>query len=357
MLHPVTDRGTGKRGIGMTAKWVRYRQALLVVFLLIAISIPMGTNVPHVAAAAGATLTIASVSGLPGQQVQVPVSVDTGGVAISGLQVNLGYDGATLTSPVGSAGPMLPESWTFQSNSPSPGDMRFLAIDLSGEAQALSGVVFTVAFTISADATAGDVPVDVALVTMHDGSGVALDVTANSGIVTVVVNQPPAAEAGPDITIISAFPATGSLNASASNDDLPNPTGSLSFAWSLVSGPGPVTFSDSEALSSLVTVPEPGTYVIRLTVSDGQFSAFDDLTITAQRLYGDASLTGTFGIPDVLLVIDWLIGRLDQPAPGVEAFLATDVDGDSLITISDVIWMIHKLVGKIELFPVETPSV
>ena len=101
-MHRGTSPRTGKRGIVKTAKQVGYRLALLVVFLLIAIAIPMASNVPHSAAAAGATLAVGSVAGEAGQQVQVPISVDTGGVAITGLQVNLVYDGAKLSSPVGS---------------------------------------------------------------------------------------------------------------------------------------------------------------------------------------------------------------------------------------------------------------
>ena len=200
-------------------------------------------------------------------------------------------------------------------------------------------------------------PVNVALVDIWESSSVAMVVTATGGGVTVVVNQPPTVAAGPDITITFASPATGSLNANASDDGWPNPPASLTLAWSTVSGPGPVTFSDSGALNSQVTVSKAGTYVIRLTVGDGQFLVTDDLTFTAQRLHGDASLSGTFGISDVLLVIDWLVGKVAEPAPVEEAFLAADVDGDSLITLSDVIRMIHKLVGKIELFPVEIGAV
>ena len=80
-MHRGTSPRTGKRGIVKTAKRVGYRGALLVVFLLIVIAIPMKSSGPDVAAAAGATSTAAAVSVQPGRQVQVPVSVDTGGVA------------------------------------------------------------------------------------------------------------------------------------------------------------------------------------------------------------------------------------------------------------------------------------
>ena len=251
MLRLTKSKRIGQRGISQTGKPLKYRHALLLVFLLIAVSLPMEINSPHLAAAAGATLTVAAASGQPGEQVQVPVLVDTGGVAIQGLQVNVDFPGASLTNPVGSAGTMLPEPWIFQSNSPAPGELRFVAIDPTGVGQALDGAVFMMAFTISADATAGDVPVNLALVDMLDSSSVAQDVIANGGVITVIVNQPPSVEAGADITITFASPATGSLNAIASDDGLPNPPASLTLAWTMVSGPAPATFSDSGALNSL----------------------------------------------------------------------------------------------------------
>ena len=45
-----------------------------------------------------------------------------------------------------------------------------------------------------------------------------------------------------------------------------------------------------------------------------------------------------------------------MPAPGTEAFLAADVDGDSVVEMGDLIWMVNKLVGKIAQFPVESSS-
>jgi len=69
------------------------------------------------------------------------------------------------------------------------------------------------------------------------------------------------------------------LEATATDDGRPNPPAALSTAWSKVSGPGTVTFGDSNALNTTVRFFANGTYVLRLTADDSQLSAFDELTV------------------------------------------------------------------------------
>ena len=97
--------------------------------------------------------------------------------------MNLVFDGKTLTHPEGSAGFDLPPRWTFASNSPDPGDLRFLALDFVS--QPFSGLVFTATFTIDAAATAGDVAVIVALEEVRDVSNLEMSLGVTDGVVTV----------------------------------------------------------------------------------------------------------------------------------------------------------------------------
>ncbi len=90
-------------------------------------------------------------------------------------------------------------------------------------------------------------------------------------------NQPPTASAGPPRTI--TLPATATLNGSVSDDGKPNPPGALTITWSKVSGPGSVTFSPPNAASTTASFSAPGIYVLRLSVSDSQLSASDDVLI------------------------------------------------------------------------------
>jgi RHS repeat-associated protein len=94
--------------------------------------------------------------------------------------------------------------------------------------------------------------------------------------VTVLLNQPPTANAGPDQEI--TLPGVSILNGIATDDGLPRGSVLETF-WSSVSGPGPVVFPDATQLNTTAIFSVPGTYVLRLTASDGKLSASDELTI------------------------------------------------------------------------------
>ncbi len=111
----------------------------------------------------------------------------------------------------------------------------------------------------------------------------AVDQSSNETTVTITVtrevppNQSPTAAAGADQTI--ALPNTASLNGSATDDGLPAGS-TLTTTWSKVSGPGTVTFADLNAVSTTASFSTHGTYILRLTASDGDLSASDDVTVT-----------------------------------------------------------------------------
>ena len=114
--------------------------------------------------------------------------------------------------------------------------------------------------------------------------------------VTVLLNQPPTANAGPDQEI--TLPGAALMNGTATDDGLPR--GSvLETIWSFVSGPGPVVFPDATLLNATAIFTVPGTYVLRLTASDGKLSASDEMTVVvkpkpfAERTYTlDADFDG-----------------------------------------------------------------
>lgn len=89
-------------------------------------------------------------------------------------------------------------------------------------------------------------------------------------------NAAPTVSAGADRTASASSPIT--LAGSVSDDGLPS--GTLTSTWSKVSGPGTVTFADARKPGTMATFSATGTYVLRLTASDGALSASDDLTIT-----------------------------------------------------------------------------
>jgi hypothetical protein len=91
-------------------------------------------------------------------------------------------------------------------------------------------------------------------------------------------NQPPVVNAGSDQTI--TLPSTASLAGSVSDDGLApgNPTPTVT--WTKVSPAGStVTFGTPNAVNTTVTFSAAGTYVLRLTASDGVLSTSDDITV------------------------------------------------------------------------------
>jgi len=97
-------------------------------------------------------------------------------------------------------------------------------------------------------------------------------------------NRSPVVNAGPDQSLTGTnFPLAVALNGTATDDGLPNPPGALALAWSQVSGPGTVWFSNPSQSNTTVNSPGVGTYVLRLTADDGALQASDDSTVIIQR--------------------------------------------------------------------------
>jgi K319L-like, PKD domain len=97
-------------------------------------------------------------------------------------------------------------------------------------------------------------------------------------------NQPPSVNAGPDQAIV--LPTAATLDGTVSDDGLPSPP-SLTSTWSRTSGPGTVTFANPSAVDTTASFTTAGTYVLRLTASDGVLTSFDELTVTANQAGGN----------------------------------------------------------------------
>ncbi len=91
-------------------------------------------------------------------------------------------------------------------------------------------------------------------------------------------NQGAAVHAGGDFHAATMIPAqlTGTLN----DDGLPDPPGTATTAWQVLSGPGPVDIADPSDPLSAVTFAAPGIYALRLLAGDGALTTFDDVMVT-----------------------------------------------------------------------------
>jgi len=102
-------------------------------------------------------------------------------------------------------------------------------------------------------------------------------------------NEPPYVSAGPDQTIV--LPAPVLLNGVAVDDGLPN--GTLVTSWSVVSGPGTVTFSNASSAVTTASFSMAGTYVLQLAANDSALVSTSNVTITAGKLDGHGGYKGT----------------------------------------------------------------
>jgi hypothetical protein len=96
-------------------------------------------------------------------------------------------------------------------------------------------------------------------------------------ISVTAVNDAPIVSAGPD-WFISLPTNSVTLQGSVSDDEFPLASPDV-IAWSVVSGPGLVTFGTSNAAVTTATFSGPGIYVLRLTASDSLLTTSDDVEV------------------------------------------------------------------------------
>jgi PKD repeat protein len=132
-------------------------------------------------------------------------------------------------------------------------------------------------------------------------------------------NQPPVVNAGSNQTI--TLPAGATLNGVVTDDGLPAGA-AVTSTWSRFSGPGAVAFANAASPATTATFDQAGTYVLRLTASDTQSSAFSDVTIVV-------SLASPTNQPPVARTGGPYAGTTGQPI-AFNGAASTDADGDAL---------------------------
>jgi RHS repeat-associated protein len=126
--------------------------------------------------------------------------------------------------------------------------------------------------------------------------------SAEVTVTVLPINKPPIVSAGQNQTI--ELPSSAQLSGSATDDGLPS--GILNTWWSIVSGPGPVTFSNSSAPTTIASFSTAGTYVLQLNASDTQYTTSSDVTVTVVPVntppvvYAGSDFIASINIPATL---------------------------------------------------------
>ncbi len=91
------------------------------------------------------------------------------------------------------------------------------------------------------------------------------------------------------------------LNGSASNDI----AGTLTTAWSKISGPGTATFGNAASPATTVTFNQPGAYVLRLTATNSVAQDFAEISVTVAgnpKFFSDWQSLTWPGVSDVNII-------------------------------------------------------
>lgn len=167
-------------------------------------------------------------------------------------------------------------------------------IDLGPVQVALSGNFNDVT---SSKANVGD-----EILVMAKKSGSAFATVIHVGDSGNAPNAAPLVNAGADQSI--TLPSGANLSGAVSDDG--QPSGTLSVTWSVASGPGSVNFANANSASTFATFSQAGTYVLRLTASDGSLQTSDLVTIqvaaaapTNQAPNVNAGANQTISLPGV----------------------------------------------------------
>ena len=142
------------------------------------------------------------------------------------------------------------------------------------------------------------------ILTCTDGGRTESDRVTVRVFVLTSTNQSPKVNAGADQNI--TLPATANLSGTASDDGLPNPPSVLSYSWSKIWGPGTVMFGTSSVPNTTASFSAAGTYVLRLTASDGVLTSSDDLSVV---------VTYTYPSPPVPFDTGYALGAYYMPKP------------------------------------------
>ncbi|MFI4860268.1 MAG: PKD domain-containing protein, partial [Phycisphaerales bacterium JB063] len=161
-------------------------------------------------------------------------------------------------------------------------------------------------------------------------------------------NTAPTVNAGPDRTSVTS---NGRVTLAGSVGDADGDN--LTSVWSVVSAPGSVNFDNINSPTSQVTLTGEGTYVLRLTTTDGQASRSDNVSITIVSPDSPPPGGGGGG-SNTAPVVNAGPDRVSYTSNGrvTLAGSVSDVDGDNLSTQ----WSVVSAPGTVSFADSTSPT-
>ncbi|MEP7232654.1 MAG: PKD domain-containing protein [Ginsengibacter sp.] len=169
--------------------------------------------------------------------------------------------------------------------------------------------------------------------TVTDNNGATATDDINITVKAAGVNQPPVANAGPDVILV--LPANSvTLNGSGTDPD-----GTITkYAWAQVSGPSTSTISNTSTPQTTISNLVAGVYVFKLTVTDNNGATdLNQMQLTVKPGTGNQPPVADAG-PDVILVLPTnsvtINGVGTDPDGTITKYAWSQVSGPSTGTIS-----------------------
>jgi PKD repeat protein len=215
---------------------------------------------------------------------------------------------------------------------PTPSAVTQLWTEISGPGT----VTFAGATSAATTATFSVAGTYVLRLTASDGALSAFDEVTVTVTAAPPTNVAPAVNAGPNRNV--ALSASASLDGTVTDDGLPTPS-TVTQLWTEVSGPGDVTFAGATLVDTTATFSMAGTYVLRLTASDGALSAFDEVTVTVTASSTNVAPTVNAGPNQNVTLpasvsLDGTVTDDGLPTPSTVTQLWTEVSGPGDVTFA-----------------------
>lgn len=255
----------------------------------------------------------------------VPPNANAGSNRDTATGDTVTLDGTASNDPDGKPQP-LSYLWSFDAV---PEESELADEDIANRDQAAAG------FTPDVDG------MYILSLTVSDGDATSTDTVE---ITAKTENLAPNANAGPDMTV--TLGQTAYLDGSASNDPDAGPS-VLTYHWRFVSVPAGSSLTNNSIRNSATATPSftpdiPGTYVLELSVNDGEDNGYDNVAVTVERpsRLGDLDGDGRVTLLDLKIMRE----ALGACRGDVNYNPGCDYNHDGCVTLRDYeIWVWYYL--------------